>query len=624
MCSEQYIGLSRRSPQNADCKQLAQTKLQPTMCSLAGIYSYGLGPVDFEALDRMHQAMRNRGPDGEGLWSDSESGIALAHRRLAILDLDERAAQPMALHDRRLQLVFNGEIYNHLELRSECEARGARYVTDSDTETLLHLYALEGRNFVKRLRGMFSFALWDGRDCSLLLARDPFGIKPLYYSVGKERFSFASQVKALLAGGVDSSPDPAGVVSFYLWGYVTEPHTWHKAIKALPAGCMLRLCRGGQPQIERYVDPLDALRGDPKPMKPVGSLRDAVLDSVRHHLLADVPVGIFLSAGIDSGTLCALMRECRPEGDTHSVTLGFSEYAGTIHDEVPLARKVATRYGCHHDVVSYGRSDFEQQHEHLMSAMDQPTMDGINTYFVSKATATTGLKVALSGVGGDELFGGYPSFRDVPLLARRLRYCPHRLGRMLREVLAPIIARLTSPKYAGILEYGGSITGAYLLRRALYMPWEIPFLIDRDMATAGFEALDVTTELDAIVADIESPWEQVMALEHAIYLRNCLLRDADWAGMAHSLEIRTPLVDVELFKKLADLRRSSIDISRVDKRDWALATNNPLPDDQINRTKSGFNVPVREWLQGASGKQKVPRGLRGWAQEIATDFLVNN
>jgi asparagine synthase (glutamine-hydrolysing) len=596
------------------------------MCGLAGTYTYDRRPVDTDALLRMREAMRARGPDGAGLWSDQAHGIALAHRRLAILDLSERAAQPMALADRQLQIVFNGEIYNHPELRAWCEARGARYVSDSDTETLLHLYALEGRSFVKRLRGMFAFALWDGQIGSLLLARDPFGIKPLYYAAEKDQFRFASQVKALLAGGVDATPSPAGVVSFYLWGYVTEPHTWHKAIRALPSGCTLRLDMNGQQRIERYADPLDVLRGAPLATPEVGSLRDAMMDSVRHHLLADVPVGVFLSAGIDSGTLCALMRECQPQGEIRGVTLGFAEYAGTPHDEAPLARETAARYACHQDVIEYGREDFERDRTHLLMAMDQPTVDGVNTYFVSKATAQAGLKVALSGVGGDELFGGYPSFRQIPQIAQRLRRVPQTLGKAMRVAIAPIVARFTSPKYAGLLEYGSTVSGAYLLRRALFMPWEIAGIVGDDVAAEGLAALDIMGELDSITQGINSPYAQVMALEHAIYLKNCLLRDADWAGMAHSLEIRTPLVDAHLFSQLASLRcvtnaprwKHPLGTDFFNKRDWALTPSKPLPVSQVDRAKSGFTVPVRKWLamDGQANDHEM-RGLRGWAMNLA-------
>ena len=590
------------------------------MCGIVGQFGYCGSRVEADALYAMSGVMHTRGPDGSGTWISADAAVGFAHRRLAILDLSERGAQPMASSDGKLQIVFNGEIYNHPELRAWCEARGARYVSDSDTETLLHLYALEGKRFVERLRGMFAFALWDVRERSLLLARDPFGIKPLYYADDGHSFRFASQVKALLAGGVDDTRDPAGIVSFLLWGYVTDPHTLYRGIRALPAGHRLTLQAGRNPVLQRYADPLDALRNPELSSTEVSSLRDAVLDSVRHHQLADVPVGMFLSAGIDSGTLCALTTECVPAASLRTVTLGFREYAGTADDEVPLARTTASRYGVQHQVIQYGREDFEQERERLLAAMDQPTVDGVNTYFVSKATAATGLKVALSGVGGDELFGGYPSFRQVPRIAHSLRHVPRRMGRVLRVALAPFISRLTSPKYAGLLEYGGSVSGAYLLRRALFMPWEIPALVGRETAVNGLAELDVLNSLDAVTQGIKSPYDQVMALEHAVYLKNCLLRDADWAGMAHGLEIRTPLVDATLFSQIIAQRRGCAPWT---KTDFALTPANPLPVGQRNRPKSGFSVPVREWLLArARDSAHKLRGVRGWARWLAESFDI--
>ncbi len=312
------------------------------MCGIAGIRHYDDAPIDTSQLIAMREAMRVRGPDGAGVWIEPRCGLGLAHRRLSILDLSAHGAQPMASVDGQLQVVFNGEFYNHPELRKWCETRGARYVGGSDTETLLHLYALEVPGFVRRLRDMFAFALWDARERSLLLARDPFGIKPLYYADDGRSLRFASQCKALLVGGVSAEPAQAGVVSFYLWGYVTEPHTWYRSIRALPTGCTLSLRAGERPVIEHFCDPLDALRNVSPSRSQATSLREAVLDSVRHHLLSDVLVGVFLSASLDSGTLCALMRECNTKSSIRAVTLGFNEYAGTLNDEVPFAREVAT------------------------------------------------------------------------------------------------------------------------------------------------------------------------------------------------------------------------------------------------------------------------------------------
>jgi asparagine synthase (glutamine-hydrolysing) len=590
------------------------------MCGLAGIFEHDGAPVDSAALMRMREAMLLRGPDSAGMWLDPDGGVGLAHRRLAIIDLTERGAQPMASPDGRLHVVLNGEIYNYPELRAWCEARGARFASNSDTEVLLHLYELIGHDFVRRLRGMYAFALWDSQQREVLLARDPFGIKPLYYADDGRRLQFASQVKAMLAGGlVDSRQDPAGVVSFFLWGYVTEPHTLYRAVRALPAGTALRMRAGGRPVIERYHAPLDALRTAPSVIAPGGALHDALLDSVRHHLLSDVPVGVFLSAGIDSGALLGLVTECGDTAALRAFTLGFREFEGTANDEAPLARTCAAYYDCKHDVQFVGHEAAASSLKPFTDAMDQPTVDGLNTYLVSAAAAQSGLKVALSGLGGDELFGGYPSFGQVPRVSRWVRWAPLHPSRALRWALSGALPSGVSPKYAGLFEYGRTLEGAYLLRRALYMPWELERLLEPEVVAAGLRELAVFDRLREVTAGIADPYLQVMALEYDVYMKNCLLRDADWAGMAHSLEIRVPLVDAELFAAVGGRLKPGGHHPR--KRDLATAPSRPLPPEIVDRTKTGFSVPVQQWLAAETGTQNE-RGLRGWAQWVASRFEI--
>jgi len=584
------------------------------MCGLAGIHHSEGAAVDSAALLRMREYMHTRGPDGAGLWLDPAGGMGLAHRRLAILDLSERGAQPMASSDGRYHVVFNGEIYNHPELRTWCEARGARYVSGSDTETLLHLYALQGLDMLPRLRGMFAFALWDTFARTLLLARDPLGIKPLYYSERRGKLAFASQVKALQAGGFGGGLDAAGVVSFLLWGYVLEPYTIDAGIRALPAGHALLVESDTAARIWCYRDALAPLR------EPAGVVRSgapdllaAVRDSVRHHLLSDVPVGLFLSAGMDSTAICALASAAAPRPELRAVTLGFDEYTGLHDDEVQGASAVAQRCGVDHRVVRVRREDFGGELARILHAMDQPSIDGVNTYLVSKAAAGQGLKVALSGVGGDELLGSYPSYRQVPRMAAVLRWVPSLLGVPARELLRRTTPRRMSPKYAGTLEWGRDVPGAYFLRRALFMPWELPRLIDADMAREGLRALALRDRLHEVVRGIRTPFDQVMALESSIYMRNCLLRDADWAGMAHSLEIRTPLADADLYADVIRLRPAIGEpLTKADLRRQlgALGCIDPA---LLARRKTGFNVPVREWLLAAQSATDHAHGLRAWA-----------
>ena len=437
------------------------------MCGLAGIFVYRTGaqPVNEGELIRMREAMVTRGPDGAGLWTSEDRQVGLAHRRLAIIDTTASGAQPMPTSDSALCIVHNGEIYNYRKLRNELQAKGHRFATQSDTEVLLHLYREYGHGMVQHLRGMYAFALWDAGKRGLFIARDPFGIKPLYYSNDGTTVRVASQVKALLASGaVDTSPEPAGHVGYYLWGCVPDPYTLYKGIRALPAGTTLWVDAVDQDVPRPFFNIRDPLILAEEMAKSVTAnemrdqLRDALLDSVQHHLIADVPVGLFLSSGIDSTTLAALARESGADG-LRTVTLAFDEYRGKGEDEAPLAEQVAKQLGTRHVTRRVSRDEFESESARFLAVMDQPSIDGLNTYLVSKAAAETGLKVAISGVGGDELFGGYPSFKEIPGTVRCLKpftFVPG-LGRGFRYFSSPILKQHTSPKYAGVLEYGGTI-----------------------------------------------------------------------------------------------------------------------------------------------------------------------
>lgn len=590
------------------------------MCGLAGIFRHerAAEPVDQEELVCMREYMSARGPDGEGIWLGKDENIGLAHRRLAILDLSENAAQPMSAPDGKLRIVFNGEIYNYRELRVQLEARGHVFATRSDTEVLLHAYREYGEAMVDHLRGMFAFAVWDESRQGLFLARDHFGIKPLYYHDDGKVFRFASQVKALLAGGgIRTQTEAAGHVGFFLWGCVPEPYTLYKNLLALPAGSSLWVDGSGPCGPRSYFDVAEELgRADATPPGHAEVILKAALrDSVEQHLLADVPVGVFLSAGLDSATITALASERTKR--LQAVTLGFSEYRGSADDEVPLARRIAEHCGCTHHIEQVARNDFEEELPALLHAMDQPSIDGVNTWFVARAAKRAGLKAALSGVGGDELLGGYPGFRQIPALVSRMRPFAqmHGLGKFMRVISAPLLKHATSPKYASLFEYGGTYGGAYLLRRGLFMPWELPDFLDGELVKEGWAKLQPIARLDEWLAPVASGHARVAALELSLYMRNMLLRDADWAGMAHSLEIRTPMVDVALFRAMATCQSDAANAPAK-----AMLKGVPVrrfPEEILERPKTGFSVPVHEWLK-AKGEYGGHRGLRGWGRLIAS------
>ena len=589
------------------------------MCGFAALYSYATAakPVDGTVLAAINQAMARRGPDGEGLWISEDGRVGLAHKRLAIIDLSDGAAQPMTLETPagRLHISYNGEIYNFRQLRSELEAKGEIFHSQSDTEVLLRLYQHFGRAMASRLRGMFAFAIWDEARAGMLLGRDGFGIKPLYYRDDGASFAAASQVKALLAGMKASgqprpSFDAAGHAGFFLFGHVPEPHTLYQGIRALKAGTTLWVDADGPGREEAFFDVSSSLSGAVGPgAEP--DLAALLRDSVSHHFVADVPVGVFLSSGLDSATLTGLASELQGAG-LDTLTLGFDEFAGTPRDETPLAEVIAAAYGTRQHSVRVAGRNFVDDLDDLLDAMDQPSIDGVNTYFVAKAAAAEGLKVAISGLGGDELFAGYDSFSQIPALVGGLGRIPGiaGLGHLARLLTAPLGGRLLPPKAPGLLEYCGSFGDAYLLRRALFMPWELDEVLGSDMAREGLEALQTRPRLNACQAGIAAPKAKVAALEMNWYMRGQLLRDADWAGMAHGLEIRVPLVDVDLFKGLA----GAIGAGRgPSKQAMAATPARPLSDAVLNRPKSGFFVPVRDWLEGEGAGE---RGLRGWAKRV--------
>jgi asparagine synthase (glutamine-hydrolysing) len=597
------------------------------MCGINGIFAYDpFAPLPTEhELMATREHMHARGPDGAGAWWNADRRLGLGHRRLSIQDLSERAGQPMVSACGRYIVVFNGEIYNFPDLRREIEAAGRSFQTTSDTEALLHLYAMRGADMVHALRGMFAFAIWDNTQRSLFLARDPYGIKPLYYADDGKSFRFASQVKALLAGGqISREPEPAGVTGFCLWGSVPEPFTLYRSIVALPAGCRMLVSAEGASEAECYASVTQVIASAAQAPAPAeqtpARVKAAALESVRAHLLADVEVGLFLSAGIDSSALLGLMRDAGQK-QIRAITLGFDEFKGSGEDEVPIAADVARRYGAKHIVRRISEAEFTADLPRILEAMDQPSIDGVNSWLVSKAAREQGLKVALSGLGGDELLAGYPSFRQIPTWVRWLRLPASvpGLGLAARTLAGWLGAARRSPKLAGIIEYGGDYAGAYLLRRGLFLPFDLKDILEPDLVREGLARLDPLPRLRAaaLTPDPKAPTSRVASLEANAYLRNQLLRDSDWAGMAHSLEVRTPLVDFSLLRAIAPSIPSMSVASG--KAALAAAPSLPLPKAMLERPKSGFGLPMGRWL--GKGSKVSPSSKGAESRALARQVL---
>jgi asparagine synthase (glutamine-hydrolysing) len=529
--------------------------------------------------------------------------------------------------DGSLVIVFNGEIYNHPELRRDLERQGATFRTTSDTEVLLHLYSHCGAEMVDRLRGMFAFAIWDAKRRGLFLARDPYGIKPLYTANDGWTFRFASQVKALLAGNrVSRDPEPAGLVGFHLFGSVPEPFTLYRDIRALPAGHTQWVDSSGPREPKAFASLAMVLAGGARRRIPQSEapelVRAAVLDSVRAHLLADVEVSAFLSAGVDSGALLGLMRDAGQQ--IRAITLAFDEFQGTEEDESVFAARVAERYAMPHSVRRVSEPEFVEDLPSILEAMDQPSIDGVNTWFIAKAAREAGLKVAISGLGGDELLAGYGSFSDLPRWRRR--FGPFaaipgvgRLARTLIDFFAPGFVS-KHPKARALFEYSNTWPGAYLLRRGLFLPHELSEIMNPELAREGLRRLKPLELLArSITPDPGTDLRRVCALESSQYMRNQLLRDADWAGMAHGIEIRVPLVDLTLLRAIAP----AIDSlgAGSGKAALARAPSRPLPEEIVTRAKTGFAVPTGSWMASAAARRGAgieTKGLvsRRWSRVV--------
>jgi asparagine synthase (glutamine-hydrolysing) len=575
------------------------------------------------SLDQRHAAIvaglnqwqAHRGPDGEGLWTSDDHAVILGHRRLAIIDTGAGGAQPMTDVTGRWTITLNGEIYNYRAIKRELEAHGRRFATNSDTEVLINAIAQWGEGALTRLRGMFAFAMWDRQEKEFWLARDPYGIKPLYTAQTGSTLWVASQARALAeCTPVTGARDAAALVGFYLWGSVPEPFSWWAEIRPLPAGHIQRISPGNRnPGPRQYYSVPDHFAAQPPVHASPEFLRGVLTDSVEHHLVADTDVGVFLSAGLDSNVIASLASTKAKKLKT--ITLAFREYENTPDDEAPVAELAAKAIGSDHITVRIGREEFDALLPDFFRKMDQPTIDGLNTYLISRAAAKQGLKVALSGLGGDELFGGYPSFRQIPRLLRLGRAVPGlpAVGRFMERASRELLPELFSSKLMSVFSHSGNILDAYLLRRCVYLREALELVVDQGWLDQGLARLREAAAQEKVIKPLHGGpvRAQIAALESCCYLRNQLLRDADWAGMAHSVEIRVPFVDRVVLESLGPAVASS---RPPRKSDLASVLAN-LPAALQGRRKTGFSTPARQWATGEADPGR--RGLEHWANLVA-------
>ena len=566
------------------------------MCGIAGVVRRG-GAIAPDPAAALGAALAHRGPDGHGVWRSPGRDVLLVHTRLAIIDPGPSGAQPMVTPDGRHHIVYNGEVYNYRELRRSLEARGERFTTGSDTEVLLRLLALDGAAALAQVRGMFALAWWDAESRALVLARDRFGIKPLYVASAAGSVAFASEVHALVSSGlVERTVDPAGVLGYLAWGTVPPSLTCVAGVESLLPGTWLHCGPDGRCVQQPFADVAgvharrfsngteSALR------RRVGA---AVQDSVAAHLVADVPVGIFLSGGIDSSAILSAAVNAGAAG-LNTYTVRFDDRSS----EHEYARLVASTFGATHHELVLDPSRIVADLPRILSHLDQPTLDAVNGFYVSAAVAETGIKAVLSGTGGDELFGGYPSFRRLPAAFRLKR----RLGRMAAAVgpaVSTVLPERLSERWQHFMSGNGRIDVAYRTQRGLYMPAELeqlagPALRDCWQPTVARLAAAESVLLDGAATTLEG---DVARLETRVYLGSQLLRDLDVMSMAHGLEVRVPFVDHVLLDAVWPDLGAHPALMR-NKRLLHETLSRALPSAAVDRPKQGFTLPFSRWIGG--------------------------
>ena len=537
-------------------------------------------------------ALAHRGPDADGAHTMALAGGAslwFGHRRLAIQDLSDAGRQPMIGHDGRRVIVFNGEIYNFKELRESLVTEGERFTTGTDTEVILAGFRRWGEGALDRFRGMFAFALFDPDEGTLTLARDRLGEKPLYYVAGRDRFAFASEVRALMAGGVaERELDPDGLDAYLTFGSTADPYTLVRGVRAVAAGEVVVL-RDGHLRRRRYWSllGLDAAGPTSRPAA-VEAVRDRLRASVRRVMVADVPVAVLLSGGIDSSSNVVLLSEQRWSNiNTFSVVFGDADAA---FSEAPYSRLVSERFQTRHQQVEVSVDDARSLVSRAVDSMDQPSLDGVNTYLVCDAIRRAGIKVAVSGQGADELFLGYQQRRMFAGLLAASRATPALVKRALGALRGrwPVPDDHAGEKVLTAIGAGDPVAGAYLAQHSVFAHPAVERLRGsrRPEPTRFIEAVGGRTALD-----------RLSRLELAHYLKNTLLRDGDQMSMAHSLELRAPFLDADLVEQVVAIDpRWKLDPAR-NKPLLLDAVGPALPREVWDRPKRGFGLPYDRWLR---------------------------
>lgn len=597
------------------------------MCGIAGIISKE-AVKQLPVLKIMANSLAHRGPDDEGIEiigidGNDNFSIGLVHRRLAVIDLSEAGHQPMSNEDDRIWIVYNGEIYNYKDIREELKTRGHRFKSNSDTEVIIHAYEEWGTDCLQKLRGMFSFALLDRIKKVLLLAVDRFGIKPLYYYEGKDNlFLFASELRTILNSGLmEKHIDSFAINSFLAYGAIQAPLTIIKGIYALlPAHYLIYDLSIRKKKDIQYWNP--ACRISEKSLnnetEVSQKIRSILENCVQRHLVSDVPVGLFLSGGIDSSSIVALANKLK-KGTLRSFSVIFPE---PKFSEKKYSRLISNLYCKNHTEIVISQDDLLNFLPYALEAMDQPTIDGINVYAISKFVRDAGIKVVLSGQGGDEVFGGYPTFKRIPFIQRMYNLAKP-LPFSLRKTLGNIIDGFESDhfnfrgsKFSQILSSYGDYLSVYLIERQIFTQNVRKYLLKNYQEEKMFDGLplQVVRSLSFALKTLDV-FNKISYLELCLYLANTLLRDGDFMSMSHGLEVRVPFLDHELIEYVFTIAQELKTDNALPKPLLINAVKDLIPEAIYLRKKMGFTFPWGMWL-----KHK----LRSQICEVFNNFPLNN
>ena len=592
------------------------------------------------AVAKMNKVQANRGPDDEGIFT-FERGV-FGHRRLSILDLSKAGHQPLEYqksnikNQKELCITFNGEIYNFLELKKDLEKKGYKFKTKTDTEVILALYAEYGEESFKMLRGMFAFGLWDGKKNKLFLVKDRYGIKPLYYYSDSGKLVFASTVKAVSESKlVKVEKNPDALMGFLLFGSVPLPFTTIKGIMAVPAGHYLEIDANRSKKIVKYYDPLDYfISADKKVLidksEAINEIKRRLKESVDLHLISDAPLGIFLSGGLDSSAIAALSVEALREGGfgrkitTLSIVFDEKEFS-----EKKYQRMVVDKIKSDHKEIKITKQDFQNSFDKIFDAMDQPTIDGINSFFIAEAAKKAGLKTVLSGLGGDEIFMGYPSFKKAGFL-RNIQKLPLSSG--FCSFSSSVFQSLFGDRYSKAEYFANNdILSFYLGVRGLFSSKETARILGANLSEVNNfidDFYNLTLYPKSSILNSLHSANLLSYLELKFYLQNQLLKDTDFMSMYHSIEVRVPFLDHPLVEYLSSLTPDLKIGKEINKPLLVESVRDLLPQEIFTRPKMGFTFPFQKWLTDfqinkSSDNYPILGGShwsRSWAKGVLEKF----